>query len=92
MRIMAKKDLRKFILLKGYTVTAFAEKVGLSRRSVHAILGREHAASPVTSQKILKATGADFDDVFEIVETEDKLWVIWLICSKIINLAISIKR
>lgn len=68
MRIFVKPNLKATRLKKGYSLSTFAEAVGLTKQMIAQIERRANGISPEKSQEVLKVLGVEFDDVFELVE------------------------
>lgn len=62
------KELNKRIISLGYSKKEYAQKVGVSTSTVHAVLAKVRNASPRTAKNMCDALGVNFDEVFEIVE------------------------
>ena len=62
------EEIRKEIAKKGYTLSEFAEKVGIKKTYLSRILKRK-SISPKKAQMIVEGLGVHFEDIFFI-----KIW------------------
>lgn len=72
MLIYAKPYLKECIIRSGNSVASFAEQIGLTRQAMYLMLNRRNGIRPTNTKKVLELLNKDFDEVFEIVELEDK--------------------
>lgn len=72
MRIMAKDSLKRVRATKGYTTTALAERVGMSRRGYWQAESRLNGFSETSSKAVADQLGVEFCEVFDIILDEDE--------------------
>lgn len=72
MFIIAKKELREYRIKAGYSVEGLAKAIGINAATVSYIENKKRHPSPAYAQKICQALQKSFDEVFEIVNEQQK--------------------
>lgn len=64
MRLYAKEKLSEAIVLNGYSITKFAEEIGVTRGYLYTVLSRKNSLSPSLAIKISETLGRDIQELF----------------------------
>lgn len=65
------RTLTEFILRRNLTQNGFASKAGISSAYIAQLLAGKRTPSARIREKLLTATGMDFDDLFLIIDAEE---------------------
>lgn len=65
--------LNEMIIMKGFNKTAFGKEINLSNPMTIQITNGDRFPSPRTAKRICDVLECSFDDVFEIVKTDNKV-------------------
>lgn len=66
MKLYAKNILSESIAFNGYTVTKFADEMGVTRGHLYTVLSRKNSISPLLAIRISKKLGKRTDELFFI--------------------------
>jgi len=61
-------EFKKLLLLKGYTQSSFAKKVGVSRQAIHYYASGKETPGVIMGHKICTVLNRDYLELFDFIE------------------------
>ncbi|MCG7331217.1 helix-turn-helix domain-containing protein [Salinicoccus roseus] len=72
MKVYVKNDeLKRKILQSGYSISSFADKVGVTRSFMYYVLNQQRTLSPGLAVRVAEVLEVDYDEYFFVGTTEE---------------------